>query len=389
MPKSADLKAAQSQAAPLLLQPIRMRELILRNRIMVSSMAMYSSQEGFADDFHLVHLGRFALGGAGLVMTEATAVSEHGRITAGCNGLWRDEHIEGLRRVTDFLHRFGAAAGLQLGHSGWKGATQRPWHGGASLTADDERGEEPWPVVSSSPEPFTSGWAIPHELGKAELDDIVENFRQAARRGQEAGFDLLEVHCAHGYLLHSFLSPLANRRSDVYGGSLENRMRFPLRVVEAVRDLWPDEKPLFVRISTVDGIDVGWSIADSIAFAKALRKLGVDAIDCSSGGMRVPREQQVMSRTPGFHLPYSERIRAEADIPTVAVGLIRDPRHAEAILREGQADFIAIARELLFNPNWAAQAALELQPDSGWNLWPEQFRWWLERRARLFRPGPS
>jgi 2,4-dienoyl-CoA reductase-like NADH-dependent reductase (Old Yellow Enzyme family) len=389
MPKSADLKAAQSQAAPLLLQPAQMRELILRNRIMVSSMAMYSSQEGFADDFHLVHLGRFALGGAGLVMTEATAVSEHGRITAGCNGLWRDEHIEGLRRVTDFLHRFGAAAGLQLGHSGWKGATQRPWHGGAPLTADDERGEEPWPVVSPSPEPFASGWAIPHELSKAELDEIVEDFRQATRRGQEAGFDLLEVHCAHGYLLHSFLSPLANRRSDAYGGSLENRMRFPLRAVEAVRDLWPDEKPLFVRISTVDGIDVGWSIADSIAFARALRKLGVDAIDCSSGGMRVPREQQVVSRTPGFHLPYSERIRAEADIPTVAVGLIRDPRHAEAILRDGQADFIAIARELLFNPNWAAQAALELQPDSGWNLWPEQFRWWLERRARLFKPRPS
>lgn len=384
---SAKTTAAR-EVAPLLFQPYRLRDLTLKNRVMVSPMAMYSSSDGFADDFHLVHLGRFALGGAGLVMTEASAVSEHGRITAGCNGLWRDEQIEGLRRVTGFLHRFGAAAGVQLGHSGWKGAAQRPWHGGGPLGAQDleERGEAPWPLVSSSPEPFAEGWAVPHQLNDSDLDGIVEEYRQATRRAVAAGFDLLEVHCAHGYLLHAFLSPLANSRTDDHGGSLENRMRFPLRVVEAVRASWPDGRPLFVRISAVDGVDVGWSIEDSVAFARALARLGVDAVDCSSGGLRVPRDRQVVAREPGFHLPYTARIRREAAIPTIAVGLMRDAGHAEAVLQSGQADLVALAREMLFNPNWAAQAALELQADAGWSLWPEQFRWWLQRRARLFKP---
>ena len=379
---------ATASATPLLLQPMRLRGLTLKNRVMVSPMAMYSSSGGFADDFHLVHLGRFALGGAGLVMTECTTVSPDGRITAGCNGLWRDEQIDNLRRITDFLHRFDAAAGLQLGHSGWKGATQRPWHGGGPLNADDRqlRGEEPWPVSSSSPEPFDEGWAIPSELTASDMTRLLDDFRQATRRAIAAGFDLIELHCAHGYLLHSFLSPLANRRDDAYGGSRENRMRFPLDVADAVRTEWPKDKPLFARISAVDGIDIGWSIDNSIAFSRELRNRGIDAIDCSSGGMRLPRDKQLVSRSPGFHIPFAERIRHEADIPTVAVGLIRDAAQAEAVLQAGQADLIALAREMLFNPNWAAQAALDLAPSFGWGSWPPQFGWWLERRARPFKP---
>jgi len=369
---------------PLLFTPLCMRGLTLKNRVMISAMAMYSSSGGFTDDFHLVHLGRFALGGAGLIVTEATAVTEDGRITPGCAGLWLDAQIDNLRRITAFLHKFGAAAGMQLGHSGWKGATRRPWHGGGPLTAEDrkQRDENPWEIKSSSSEPFTSGWARPHELTRRDLDYLVDAFGQSARRANEAEFDVIELHCAHGYLLHSFLSPLANYRSDDYGGTLENRMRFPLRVAQVIRQAWPTEKPMFVRISSVDGLDVGWRIEDSITFAKELRRLGVDAIDCSSGGMNVPRGKQLVSRAPGFQVPFAARIRREAEIPTIAVGLIRDVRQAQAVLENGDADLIALAREALFNPNWAAQAAVDLMPESGWNTWPEPFGWWLERRAR-------
>jgi 2,4-dienoyl-CoA reductase-like NADH-dependent reductase (Old Yellow Enzyme family) len=385
------IEAANRGNAPLLFQPFTLRGVTLKNRVVVSPMAMYSAQGGFTDDFHLVHLGRFALGGAGLVMTEATTVSEQGRITHGCNGLWLDAHVENLRRITAFLHRFGAAAGIQLGHSGHKGSSQRPWHGGGPLGLQDrvERGEEDWPTVSPSARPFDEGWPVPDELSEAELDEIVEDFRRATRRAVEAEFDVVELHCAHGYLLHSFLSPLANHRNDRYGGSLENRMRLPLRVAEAVRSEWPADRPMFVRISSIDGIDIGWSIEESVAFAKALAAIAIDAVSCSSGGMKLPRGRQLASRTPGFQVSYAARIRREADVATIAVGLIREARQAEAILAAGEADLIALAREMLFNPNWAAQAAVELCAEAGWKVWPEQFGWWLERRARLYAPRPD
>lgn len=367
-----------------LFEPLALRSLVLKNRVMVSPMAMYSATEGAADDFHLVHLGRFALGGAGLVFVEATAVAEHGRITHGCTGLWRDGQADPLRRIVDFLHRQGAAAGMQLGHSGPKGSARRPWHGGSPLDRADveARGEPEWPLVSSSAAAFDEGWPEPHALDAGELDRLVDDYATAAARARDCGFDVLEVHCAHGYLLHAFLSPLANSRSDAYGGPLENRMRLPLRVIEAVRAEWPADKPLFVRISVVDGVDIGWSIDDSVAFAEALKERGVDAIDCSSGGMKLPRENVLVARAPGFHVPFAARVRREAGIATVAVGLIRDPHHAEQILADGDADIIALAREMLFDPNWAARAALQLLGDEGWALWPDQFRWWLERRAR-------
>ena len=378
---------AATTTTPLLLQPIAFRSVTLRNRIVVSPMAMYSAHDGFADDFHLVHLGRFALGGAGLVFIEATAVTEQGRITAGCNGLWHDAQISQLKRITDFLHRFGSAAGMQLAHSGWKGSTRRPWHGGTRLDDEDVklRGEHSWPIVSVGGESFDGEMPGPAALTESDLSTLVESYRAATRRALAAGFDVIDVHAAHGYLLHSFLSPLSNTRKDRYGGSIENRMRFPLAVVEAVRAEWPADKPLFVRISSVDGIDVGWTIEDSIVFAKALAAHGVDVVDCSSGGMKLPRDKSLVARNPGFQVPFAAKVRREAQVATMAVGLIREPQQAEAILRSGEADLIALAREMLANPNFAAQAALALEGVAGWDLWSDQFRYWLERRAKTLK----
>lgn len=375
-------------AGPMLFEPLSLRSVTLKNRIVVSPMSMYSAVEGVADDLHLVQIGRFAMGGAGLALMEAAAVSRDGRITHGCLGLWLDTHVRPLRRVVDLLHRFGCAAGIQIGHSGPKGSAQRPWHGGAPLGADDaaSRGEAGWPVVSSFPVPFDDGWPTPVPLAETGMDSLVLDFRNAARRAREAGFDAVEIHCAHGYLLHAFLSPLVNRREDRYGGSLENRMRLPLRVAEAVRAEWPGTKPVLVRISAVDGVDVGWSIEDSVAFARELAARGIDAIDCSSGGVKLPRGKALSSRGPGFQVSFSARIRREAKIPTIAVGLIREPRQAEDVLRSGGADLVALGRELLVNPNWSAQAALSLRGEDGWREWPDMFRWWLERRARQLAP---
>ncbi len=377
----------EHQERVLLLEPTTLRDVKLRNRIVVSPMAMYSSRDGFADDFHLVHLGRFALGGAGLVFTEATAISAQGRITPGCNGLWLDAQVPNLKRITDFLHRCGSAAGIQLAHSGWKASSRRPWHGGTQLDGEDVRlrGEAGWPIVSVGDESFDGVSPSPEKLDERKLSALLGDYRSATRRAIAAGFDVLEIHAAHGYLLHSFLSPLSNKRNDRYGGSLEGRMRFPLEVVDAVRAEWPQDKPLFVRISAVDGVDIGWTIEDSIVLAKALAGRGVDVVDCSTGGMKLPRDRNLVARTPGFQVPLAARIRKEAQIATMAVGLILEPKQAEAILESGEADLIAIGREILANPNFAAQAALELEGDAGWNLWVDQFRWWLERRARTLR----
>jgi 2,4-dienoyl-CoA reductase-like NADH-dependent reductase (Old Yellow Enzyme family) len=372
---------------PLLFDPISFRNMTLRNRIVVSPMAMYSSHDGFADDFHLVHLGRFALGGAGLIFIEATAITAQGRITSGCNGLWLDAQVPQLKRITDFLHRFGSAAGMQLAHSGWKGSTRRPWHGGTRLDEEDVklRGEQAWPIVSVGNESFDGLAPGPTALTEGDLVALLDQYRAATRRVIAAGFDVLEIHAAHGYLLHSFLSPISNKRDDRYGGSIEGRMGFPLSVVEAVRAEWPPDKPLFVRISAVDGVDVGWSIEDSVTFARALAARGVDLVDCSTGGMKLPRDKNLVARTPGFQVPFAARIRREAQIATMAVGLILEPKQAEEILEAGEADLVAFAREMLANPNFAAQAGLELEGSSGWDLWSDQYRYWLERRAKTLK----
>jgi len=276
---------------------------------------------------------------------------------------------------------------MHLAHSGWKGSTRRPWHGGTRLDGEDVelRGEKAWPIVSVGDESFDGAAPGPTALRESDLSALIEQYRQATRRVIAAGFDVLEIHAAHGYLLHSFLSPLSNKRDDRYGGGIENRMRFPLDLVEAARAEWPHDKPLFVRISAVDGVDVGWTIDDTIVFAKALAGRGVDVVDCSTGGMTLPRGKNLVARTPGFQVPFAARVRTEAKVATIAVGLIIEPKQAEAILKSGAADLIAFAREMLVNPNFAAQASLELEGAAGWNLWPDQFRYRLERRAKALR----
>ena len=368
---------------PLLFTPLELRDLRLKNRIVVSPMATYSARDGLATDWHLAHIGKLAAGGAGLVYVEQSSVSLQGRITHGCLGIWDDAQTAGHAKLAPLIHDLNAKAAIQIAHSGRKGSSQRPWEGGGPLGEADikARAEGAWKIAASSSIPFDDGWPAPHMMTSDEIDIVADDFRHAFRRARQAGYDVAELHCAHGYLMHSFLSPLANNRNDGYGGSRENRMRLPLRVASIMREEWPDQLPVFVRISSVDGVDIGWSIEDSIAFATELKAIGVDVIDCSSGGMKLPRGNSLVSRTAGFQVPFAERIQREAQMPTVAVGLIREPEYAESILREGKATLIALGRELLWNPNWPAQTALALGCDPDWLGWPEQYGWWLKRRA--------
>ena len=367
---------------PMLLTPLMLRAATLPNRMVVAPMCQYSAVNGFAGDWHLVHLGKFALGGFGVVMTEATAVEERGRITHGDLGIWSDDHVAGLRRVTDFIHREGALAAIQIAHAGRKASTQRPWQGHGPLgEADRDRGEPAWPIVSATDEPFDARSIVPAALTKAEIAALVGCFADAAARADAAGFDILEIHSAHGYLLAGFLSPVANTRTDEYGGSRDARMRFPLDAVSAVRSRWPAAKPLFVRISSVDGASGGWDLNDSVAFAGELRQRGVDVVDCSSGGIR---ESGTLANTRlglGYQVGYAREIRARCGIATMTVGLILDARQAEAILQDGAADLIAIGREALYDPFWAHHAARELAPAPQFSRWADQSGWWLERRA--------
>ncbi|MCB5206804.1 NADH:flavin oxidoreductase/NADH oxidase [Methylovorus mays] len=365
-----------------LFEPVALRDVTLRNRLVVSPMCQYSAQEGYVNDHHLINLGRFAMGGFGLIMVEATAVVPEGRITHGDLGLWSDDHIPGLRRIAEALKMYGAVAGIQIAHAGPKAASQRPWQGNGALDDSDfQRGEQPWPVVSASNKPYADGWLKPTALTSATMADVKQAFVDAARRADAAGFDVIEVHCAHGYLLNSFLSPVTNDRKDEYGGDLEGRMRFPLEVVQAVRAIWPQDKPLFVRVSAVDGLREGMSIEDTIVFARRLKALSVDIVDCSSGGI-APRYEYPSSY--GYQVPYAQKVRSEVGIGTAAVGLIVNGRQAEAIVESGQADLVAIGREALADPNFALHAEAELgtvDPKAPFASWPTQVAWWLQGRS--------
>jgi 2,4-dienoyl-CoA reductase-like NADH-dependent reductase (Old Yellow Enzyme family) len=376
-----------------LFEPIRLRELTLKNRIVISPMCQYSAENGVTSDYHLVHYGRFALGGAGLVFLEASAVVPEGRITHGDVGIWSDEHIPGLSRIAAFLKAQGSAAGIQIGHAGRKASMQRPWYGNGPLDAADfARGDTPWEVVAPSPLPLDEGWLVPMELTPERMEQLGQAFVAGTQRAEQAGFEALELHCAHGYLLHAFLSPLSNKRTDRYGGDREGRMRLPLEIARAVRQAWPESKPLFVRVSAVDGLEGGVTIEDTLAFAAQLKAIGVDVVDCSSGGLAGSATAARVTRDYGFQVPFSERVRHEAGIATMAVGLITDPRHAEEVVASGQADLLAIGREALADPNWPlhAEAALAAAPaGETFASWPKQAGWWLERRAReLARLGP-
>jgi 2,4-dienoyl-CoA reductase-like NADH-dependent reductase (Old Yellow Enzyme family) len=343
----------------LLFSPLELRTLHIRNRIFLSPMCQYSTADGLAGDWHLVHLGSRAVGGAGLVMAEATAVAPEGRISPDDLGIWSDAQAERLAPITGFIRMQGAVAGIQLAHAGRKAGTDAPWRGGRPL-ATEEGG---WQALAPSPLPFAEGFAVPHALDEAQLEQIVAQFVAGARRAQAAGFQVVEVHMAHGYLLHSFLSPLANQRSDEYGGSFENRIRLPLRVAAAVRECWPQEWPVFVRISATDWVEGGWDLAQSIALCQRLRELGVDLIDVSSGGLTADAQ---VPAAAGYQTPFAAAIRQQADIHTSTVGLITEPMQAEHILQTGQADAVALGREMLRDPYWPLHAARVLGDDLAW-----------------------
>lgn len=341
----------------LLLSPVTFRGVTLRNRIVVSPMCEYSSRDGFANDWHLVHLGSRAVGGAGLILTEAAAVTADGRISAADLGIYSDAHVEPLARVFRFLEAHGAAGGMQLAHAGRKASTAEPWKGGGPVPPEDGG----WtPIWAPSALAFRDGWQTPRAMAPRDIGIVVRAFADAAARVLAAGGRVVEVHAAHGYLLHEFLSPLTNTRTDMYGGTFENRARFLFEVVDAIRGVWPERLPLFVRISATDWTDGGWTIEDSVALAARLKTRGVDLIDCSSGG-NVAHAKIPLG--PGYQVPFAERVRRETGMPTGAVGLITEPAQAEAILQAGQADLIIIARQLLRDPYWPLHAAQALGDD--------------------------
>jgi 2,4-dienoyl-CoA reductase-like NADH-dependent reductase (Old Yellow Enzyme family) len=333
--------------------PLLIRGVTLRNRIAVSPMCQYSSEDGFANDWHLVHLGSRAVGGAALVFTEATAVTAEGRISPADLGIWRDEHIPNLARIAQFVASQGAVPGMQLAHAGRKASTQIPWVGTQAIASADGG----WQPVGPSPLPFRETDPAPHELTIPEIERVVEAFAAAARRALAAGFRVIEIHAAHGYLLHEFLSPLANQRSDDYGGEFDHRIRLTLEVVRAIRGSLPDHVPLFIRISAQDWAPGGWSLADSVELSRRLKPLGVDLVDCSSGGA-VPGAK--IETGPGYQVPFAETIRRDAGILTGAVGMITEPAQANEIIARGQADLVLLAREFLRHPYWPLHAARTL-----------------------------
>jgi 2,4-dienoyl-CoA reductase-like NADH-dependent reductase (Old Yellow Enzyme family) len=371
----------------MLFTPLDLRGIRVPNRVAIAPMCQYSATDGIANDWHFAHLAKFAIGRAGLVFTEATAVESAGRITHGDLGLWSDAQIPPLQRITAFIKSQGSVPAMQLAHAGRKASMQRPWFGNGPLDkADRARGDHAWDIVAPGDNAIGPEWLKPHALAVPELERIRQSFVDAALRAARAGFEAIELHSAHGYLLHTFLSPLSNPRIDAYGGSMENRMRFPLEVARAVRAAWPEDKPLFVRISSVDDVEGGWSIDDSVVYAGELKKLGVDVIDCSSGGIQgsaTAATKPLTPRGPGFQLPFAAAVKARAGVRTMAVGLILNGPQAEGALKANQADIIAVGREALFDPHWALHAARALGADPEFALWPEQYGWWLTRRQPL------
>ena len=365
---------------PLLFTPIDLRDVTLKNRVVVAPMHQYSGVDGFPTDWHLMNAGRFAVGGASLVFIESTKVERRGYGTIGDLGLWDDAFVPHFQKLADFIRRHGAVPGIQLGHSGRKARRFRPWQGGGPLEPSPEiKDWADWELVAPSAFGSGEGEPEPRALSSDEIPQVVEAWGRAAARAAAAGFEVLEIHGAHGYLIHQFLSPASNRRNDSYGGSETNRMRFAVEVVESVRANWPANKPLFLRLSVED--DAGWGPDQSVALARLVKPLGVDVIDCSSGGMR---GAPVVSAGPvgyGYQVPYAEKIRAEADMMSMAVGLIVHAEQAEDVLQSGRADLIALARELLYNPNWPMDAARKLGVEDAFKLMPSPYSYWLAKRA--------
>jgi 2,4-dienoyl-CoA reductase-like NADH-dependent reductase (Old Yellow Enzyme family) len=349
-------------------------------------MVMYrAGKDGMPNDFHLVHLGRFAMGGAGIVFTEATAIEPRARTTDSDCGLWNDAQMAASRRISAAIRSEGALAGIQLIHSGRKASMQRAYEGNGPLgPADFALGRDSWPVVGPSDLPVGPGWLVPQELTVPEIRDLVDTYTQAVRRADAAEFDVCEIHGAHGYLIASFLSPISNRRTDAYGGDRVGRMRFALEVARAARAAWPARKPLFFRVSSLDG-GGGWDLEDTVVLAAALRDCGVDVVDCSAGGITALPSSSPIARYPGFQVPFAAEVRRRGGIQSMAVGLILDGPQAERILQDGAADLIAVGRQALYDPMWAFHAAEALGCDPDFAMWPTHFGYWLERRAKTLR----
>ncbi|MGZ3872459.1 MAG: NADPH dehydrogenase NamA [Mucilaginibacter sp.] len=354
---------------PHLFSPIKIKSVELKNRLMVSPMCEYSSEDGFANNWHLVHLGSRAVGGAGLIITEANAVSAEGRITYGDLGIYKDEHIAKLKEIADFIHAHGAVAGTQLAHAGRKASHDLPWKGGKQIPGNEPNG---WASLAPSAVAFTPNETAPQELDKAGIEKVKADFKAAAARSVKAGFKVIELHAAHGYLIHEFLSPLSNQRTDGYGGSFENRIRFLLEIIDSVKETWPEENPLFVRISASDWTEGGWTAEDSVALAKVLIGKGVDLVDCSSGGnvaaAKIPLK-------PGYQVEFAEKVKKEAGILTGAVGLITESKQADEIIQQGQADLVIMAREMLRDPYFPLRAAFELGHEVKWPVQYERAKW--------------
>jgi 2,4-dienoyl-CoA reductase-like NADH-dependent reductase (Old Yellow Enzyme family) len=359
-PGETGRKIFQRDPHPHLFRPVTFRSVTARNRIMVSPMCQYSAIDGVANDWHFQHLASRAVGGAGIVCVEMTNVEARGRITAGCMGLWNDAQRDALARIARFVKAQGAVAAIQLAHAGRKASTMRPWEGGKGLMP----AQGGWPIIGPSAIPFGEGYPVPQEMDEKTISDVVKLFAASARRSREAGFDVIELHGAHGYLISSFLSPISNRRSDRYGGSFENRARFLLEVVDSVRSEWPKDKPLFVRISCTDWMEGGWGIEDTVKLAQLLKAGGkVDLIDCSGGGVD---SRQKLNPYPGYQVPFAAAVRSRASVATGAVGLISSPDMAEQIIAGGQADLVVMARAFLNDPYWPLHAAKVLKAKIPW-----------------------
>ena len=381
--KMAVTSKGPAMTTPLLFTPVALRDLTLKNRVVVAPMHQYAAEKGFVTDWHLMNAGRYAAGGAGMVMVESTKVERRGCGTVGDTGLWDDAHIPGMKRVADLIRANGAVPSIQLGHSGRKARRFRPWEGGAPLTPQPEVADwEAWELVAPSGNPAVAEDPMPRGLSRDEIPLVVQHWADAARRALTAGFDAVEIHAAHGYLIHQFLSPSANQRNDDYGGSELNRMRFCIEIVEAIRAIWPQDKPLFLRLSVED--DAGWGPEESTRLARIVGPKGVDVIDCSSGGLTGSATNQARPGY-GYQVPYAAKLKREGGVKTMAVGLIVHADQAEAILQAGDADLIAVGREMLYNPNWPTDAARKLGVAAAFDGMPSAQSYWLEKRARAMQ----
>jgi len=370
-----------------LFSPFALRDITFKNRIAVSPMSQYRSVNGYANNWHIVHLGRFAMGGAGLIYTEATAVESRGRRTHGDLGLWEDEQIQNLKPISQFVKDQGAIPGIQLAHAGRKASERRPWHGETPVDDEDVRlrNETPWQAISPSSIPYAEGWPSPKAMQVAEIEEVISAFGQAARRAIEAGFETIEVYAAHGFLIHQFLSPIANARTDEWGGSELNRQRFATAVASEIRNSIPEGIPLSFRLSATDWLEGGIESEQTIEISRALKKSGVDMIDCSTGGIGGTERPKRMEIKQGFQIPFAQEIKANAKIPTMGVGFLWDATHCEELISNGSVDMVALGRELLDDPNWALHAASTLDANENFKLWPEESGWWLMKRDRLLK----